>query len=252
MLPTGPMRVEPWTLTETRFKCIGELHEHPPEPSITLRTKLTGEKLRYLSGRGEMIIEEMVDDTGLVLMTIDDFAPRELTKIYPLRAGKKMMTVGYAGLTVKAKSPSRQARKLSKVRGYVNTVYAETTEEIMIDNPLQFSGGLIKHPRLEELGIKIKVIDPDPGVVDKREKGGIALQFPEGSIKKVRKIEFFDGWLKPLYARERPVTKPDQDEYIYYAVMIGPIDGDSQMLLKFYPEVEEQRVEFEMKDIELP
>jgi len=251
-LPTGPMRVEPWAISESRNRYDSDPPPKPPESSLTLRAKLTGERLVDMVGRGEMIVEEMVDDTGAVLKTLSDYEPRELARTYPLRAGKRMLTAGFAGLNVGARAPSRAARRLTKVRGYVNVVYATETEEVTIDNPLQYLGGYLEHPQLQKAGIKIKVITPGEGVMGKQDVGGIALQFVDGAEKYLRKAEFFDGWLKPLYARERPVTTPEGEEYVFYAVVVGKIDADTQMLIRFYPEIEETKVTFELKDIELP
>ena len=251
-LPTGPMRVEAWAISESRSRYDSDPPPKPPEPTLSLRIKLTGERLIHLASRGEPIIEEMVDDTGAVLKTLADHDPRELTKVYPLRAGKRMREAGFAGLNVNAPAPSRQARKLTKVRGYVNAVFAIETEEIMIDNPLQYLGGYLEHPRLQELDIKIKVVTPGEGAMDKHDVGGIALQFVGGARKHLNKAEFFDGWLKPLYARERPMETPEGEEYLFYAVVVGKIDADTQMMVKFYPEIEEEKVTFELENIELP
>jgi hypothetical protein len=184
-LPTGPMRVEPWAISESRSRYDSDPPPKPPVPMLTLRTKLTGERLVQMVGRGEMIVEEMVDDTGAVLKTLADYDPSELTKTYPLRAGKRMLTAGFAGLNLEARLPSREARVLSKVRGYVNVVYATKTEEIMIDNPLQYLGGYLEHPRLQELGIKIKVISPGEQAKEKYDVGGIARSpqtFAQGRV----------------------------------------------------------------------
>jgi hypothetical protein len=251
-LPTGPMRVEPWAISESRNRYDSDPPPKPPESTLNLRLKLTGERLVHLASRGEPIIEEMVDDTGAVLKTSADYEPRELTKVYPLRAGKRMRQAGYAGLNVTAPASSREARKLTKVRGYVNVVFAVDTDEIMIDNPLQYLGGYLQHPRLQELGIKIKVITPDEGAMEKHDVGGIALQFVDGARKHLNKAEFFDGWLKPLYARERPTETPEGEEYVFYAVVVGKIDADTQMLMKLYPQIEEEKITFELENIELP
>ncbi len=251
-LPTGPMRVEPWALSESRNRYDSDVPPNVSEPTLALRAKLTGERLVHMVGRGELIIEEMVDDTGAILKSLADYKTRELTKTYSIRAGKRMMMTGFASLTVNAKATSRQARKLTKVKGYVNVVYATETEEIMIDNPLQYLGSYIEHPRLKEVGLKIKVISPGKETKDRRDTSGMALEYEDGARKHIRKLEFFDAWLKPLYARERPAEKPDGSEYVLYNIVAGQMNADTQMLLKFYPEIEEEKVEFTFEDLELP
>jgi hypothetical protein len=251
-LPTGPMRVEPWAISETRVRYDSDPPPKPPQPTLSLRAKLTGERLVHMVGRGELIVEEMVDDTGAVLKALADYDPQELARTYPQKAGKRMLTAGYAGLNVDVPAPSRQARKLTEVRGYVSVVYATEVEEITIDNPLQYLGTYLDHPRLNELGIKIKVIEPGEEVKNMRDTSGIALQFEGDARKHLWKAEFFDAWLKPMYARERPMKMPDGEEYLFYAVVVGKIDADVQMLMKFYPKIEEEQVRFEFKDLELP
>jgi hypothetical protein len=251
-LPTGPMRVEPWATSETRNRYESDPPPKPPESKLILRAKLTGKRLVDMVGRGDLIVEEMVDDTGAVLKTLADYTERELSKTHSLKAGKRMRTAGYAGLSVDAPAASREARKLVKVRGYVNVVFATEVEEIMIDNPLQYVGGYLAHPRLDELGIKITVIEPPQAVRDLRETSGISLQFEGDARKHLAKAELFDAWLKPMYARERPAQTPDGEEFLFLAVVVGKVNADTQLLVKFYPEIEEEKVQFEFKDLALP
>lgn len=251
-LPTGPMRVEPWSVSETRSRYDSDPPPKPPKQALMLRAKLTGERLVHMVGRGEMIIAEMVDDTGTVLKTIADYDPRELKKTYSLKAGKRMLAAGYAGLTADAPVTSREAQKLVKVSGYVNVAYATEVKEITIDNPLQYLGGYLEHPQLKELNFKIKVIEPGGEAASMRELSGLALQYEGGTQRHLHKAEFFDAWLKPMYARDRAMETADGEEYLFFAVSVGKIDADTQMVLKFFPEVEEEKVPFEFKDLDLP
>lgn len=251
-LLVGPMRVEAWAIGETRTRYESDPPDNPTRSKLNLRLRLTGARLGDLAGYGEVIIEEMVDDTGEVLMTLEDYEPDELTKFHPLKAGKRMTDAGHAPLNVEARIASRKATKLAKVRGYMNVVLATEVEEVMIDNPLQYLGAYLDHPRLNELGIKIKVIEPGEGAAGRHEAGGIALLFEGDARKHLRRAEFFDAWLKPLYARERQLETDDGAEYLFFGVMVGKIDADTQMLLKFYPQIEEERVSFEFTDLELP
>lgn len=251
-LPEGPMRVEPWAFMETR----NYYKDDPPtggvKSTLVFRTKLVGERLVYLAGRGEMIIEEMIDETGKTLLTTADFNPKELTKIYPLRAGKRMIQAGYAALQATGEAASRNARTLRTAKGYVNVVYAKRTEEILIDNPLQYVGGFLEHPKLKEIGLKIKVIDADGKFKETGSAPGLGLQFMDDCQKYIRMIDFYDAWLKPMYARERPMETPEGEEYVLYVSMVGKMDADTQLAIKYYPEIEEERVRFEFNELELP
>jgi hypothetical protein len=244
--------VEPWSLTETRNYYQSE---PPPEgviSTLNFRVKLTGERLVYLAGRGELIVEEMVDDTGKVLLSLKDVDPKELTAIYPLRVGKRMMQSGYTAVNVAAQASSRGAKKLQLVKGYINVVFAKRTEEIVIDNPLQYVGGLIENPKFKEIGLKIKVLDPEGKAKAAGEKQALGLQFMDDGMKYIRKIDFYDAWLKPLYARERAMETPEGESFTLFSAMAGKIDADTQMVIRYYPKIEEEKVPFEFKDVELP
>jgi hypothetical protein len=251
-LPTGPMRVEPWAISETRTRYESDPPAKPAKQNLMLRAKLTGERLVDMVGRGDLIIEEMADDTGAVLKTIADYDARELTRTYPLKAGKRMLEAGHAGLTADAPVTTRAAHKLAKVRGYVNVAYATGVEEVVIDNPLQYLGGYLEHPRLKELDFKVKVIEPGEELQAPRDVSGLALQYEGGTQRHIYKAEFFDAWLKPMYARDRAMETADGQEYMFFAVSVGKIDPDTQMVLKFFPKVEEEKVPFEFTDLELP
>jgi hypothetical protein len=249
--PTGPMRVEPFLVTEERVRYVGEVPEQAAESSLRLHVKLTGERLGKMVGLGQLIIAEMVDDTGAVLASPEEIDPRDEKATSPIRSSDRLLARGFVNRSARTKAPSRAARKLSRVSGWVNVVYATETEDILIDNPLQYLGGYLEHPRLKELNMKIRVIQPGEEINVRREGRGIALQF-EGGRKRIQQIEFFDAWLKPLYPRPRTVQTPDGEEYVYYGSVMGPIDADTQMLLTVYPEIEEEKVRFEFKDLELP
>jgi len=251
-LPTGPMRVELWAVSERRDYYKLDPPAGGPHFSLMLRTRLTGERLIYLSGCGDLILEKMVDDTGKVLKSIDDYQPDELTKVKSLRSGKTMLRLGFAAQAASVEASSRKASKLDLIKGYVNVVYAEKSEVIMIDNPFQYMGGYIKHPVLEKLGMKIKVIDPEGKYADKRVFAGIALQYEGDTTKHIRKVDFYDSWLKPMYARERSMKTPEGAEYSMFNPVGGKMDCDVQMLLRYYPVIEEERIPFEFTDVQLP
>jgi len=249
--PTGPMRVELFTVSEERVRYEGEAPEQAAESSIRLHVKLTGERLAEMVGIGHLVIEEMIDDTGAVLASPADIEPRDEEATTPIKSSRRLLAAGFINRAAQAKAPSRDARKLTKVSGWVSVIYATETEDILIDDPLQYEGGDLEHARLKELGMKIRVITPGDEVNVKREGRGIALQF-EGSRKKIRQIEFLDAWLKPLYPRSRTVETPGGERYVYFGSVPRPMDADTQMLFTVYPEIEEEKIRFEFKDVELP
>ena len=249
--PPGPMRVEPFNIIETRIRNLRNGGTLASRSNLRFQVLITGERLGEVVGLGNLIIEYMADDTGQVLASLDDYPESEREATSPIRISKRMLKRGLVQRVSEAKLPSRKATKLTEVRGWVNLVYATETEEIMIDNPLQYLGGYIEHPRLAELGLKIEVVKPDENIVKRAQRKGIALRFSD-NLKHVRKVEFFDAWLKPLYPRQHNINPENGKPYIFYEPMVGQIDTDTQMLLTIYPKIEEQKLRFEFKDIELP
>jgi hypothetical protein len=249
--PTGPMRVELLSVNETRVHYEGQPPERAAESSLRIHAKLTGERLAELVAVGRLIIEELIDDTGAMLAAPQDVDPEERDATRPLRMSKQILARGFVGLQANTKVPSRAARQITKANGWVNVAYATETEEIMIDNPLQYADQYIEQPRLAELGFKIRVVDPGKDINQRRDGRGIGLQFDD-CIKHIRRIEFFDAWMKPMYARNRAVKTPEGQEYIFYGVVVGQLDADSQMLLRIYPEIEEAQIRYTFENIDLP
>jgi hypothetical protein len=248
--PTGPMRIELDSINESRVRYLGEIPERPARSGLRLIAKLTGERLPELVGLGRLIVEEMTDDTGATLVTAAQAAELD-AGTRPYRMAKQVLARGFLNLQADAPLTSRSARKITKVRGRIDVVYGKDVEEIMIDNPLQYLGRQLEHPRLKELNMKIDMIQPGAEHDARRDGKGIALRFND-SRKRIRKVELYDAWLKPMYARERPMTTEDGGEYSFFGVMVGEVDADVQMLLRVYPSVEDERITFEFTDLELP
>ncbi len=249
--PSGPMRIEPFSLTETRVRNLRNAEAQPRGSNLRFQVLITGQRLGEVVGLGNLIIEYMADDTGQVLASLDDYTEQEREATSPVRLSKRMLKRGVVQRVSEVKVPSRKATRLTEVRGWVNLVYATETEQIMIDNPLQYLGGYIDHPRLAELGLKIQVVEPEESVAKRAQRKGIALRFSD-NLKHVRKIEFFDAWLKPLYPRQHNINPENGEPYVFFEPMVSQIDTDTQMLLTIYPKIEEQKLRFEFKDIELP
>jgi len=250
-LPTGPMRIEPFSISEERIIFLGEAPKEHAQPSLRIQVKLTGERFADIVGIGHLVIDKIIDDTGADLSNPEGIQPRDLSATSPVRMTPRLLARGtiVRGATVKA--PTRDARKIKSVTGWVNMVYGKETEDILIDNPLQYKGGLIKHPRLEELGMKIKVVEPGEEIQQKRDGRGIGLQFVR-CAKQVRNTEFFDAWMKPIYPRARRVQDAEGNDYMYYGIVVGELDEDAQMLLTVFPNIEEQRLPFSAENLDLP
>lgn len=249
--PTGPMRVLFHSIAETRARSV---YEDAPAPPATLRFTgfVTGERLGELVGVGSLAIEEMTDDTGAVLTSPAELTEADRTATRAVRISPRLMRKGGFQRTREIKAhTSREARKLTKITGWVNVVYGGDTEEILIDNPLQYVGGVIQHPRLKEIGLNIEVVEIGSEVQEQKNKKGIGLRLGNG-VKQIKRLTFFDAWMRPTHPKNRIVQPENGEPYMYYPFTVGQADVDTQLLLEVYPKIEEQRISFEFKDIELP
>lgn len=249
--PTGPMRIEPLMIRENRVSYQGELPERPVESFFRIQVRVTGERFPEIVGIGPLIVDEMIDDRGTVLVAPEDVKPEDWTGATPITLTRNVIARGFVIRAADVKPPGRDAHQLRKISGGVEVMYARKTEEIMIDDPLQYLDKYLEHPRLEELGIKIWMVRPGEEIDVRRHGRGIGLRFDQGS-KRIRRVEFYDAWMKPLYTRDQRMETSDGEEYMYYGSMVGPMDADTQMLLKVFPEIEEERIRFTFENVELP
>lgn len=251
--PTGPMRLLFHSITEVRNR-VAEGVEGAPPSTLRLTATMTGERLAEIVGIGGLVVDEMIDDTGAVLAKPEDVTEQDRTFTQQVKISAKLMRMGSFQRTREINAVSnRAARKLSKVTGWVNVVYGHGSEEILIDNPLQYVGGLIDNARLKELGIGIEVVEVGPDVrVDPKLGKGVGLRYTS-SRKQIRSVEFFDAWMRPVHPRETLVTPEDgSGEYVYFPFTVGQADADTQLLLVVHEQIEEDKVSFEFNDIELP
>ena len=249
--PAGPMRLELNAIGESRVRYAGEVPPNAPPSALGIQMKLMGDRLDQIIGLGQLVIEEMVDDQGNAYVNPEDITEETRTAVAPNRAAATVVEQGFWPMQAETKAPPRTASILAKVKGFINVVYAVgEPEEILIDNPTQFREGFLEHPRLKELGIKIGVRAPGD---ESNEAFGRGVAFDFGDFRKqVRRVEFYDGWMKPLYARERRMRGEDGQPLSFWGVSVGKLDEDSQMVLTFFPKTEQQTLTFELDDVELP
>lgn len=250
--PPGPMRLLFHSLIETRIRAEEGVEGVPPS-TLRLTATVTGERLGEIVGVGGLVIEDMVDDTGKVLAKPEDVTDLDRTATQPVRVSARLLERGGFQRTKEIQAISnRDAHKLSRAAGWVNIVYGGKIEEVLVDNPLQYTGGMIVNDRLKELGIEIQVVKLGPeALTDDKLGDGVGLRFVS-SRKQIRTVEFYDAWMRPVHPREREVTPKDGEPYAYFPFSVGQADADTQMILKVYDHVEVDKLRYEFKDIELP
>lgn len=248
----GAMRVEHLGVMDYRASFVEPAPERAPKPALRVLVRLTGERLGDLYRCGRAIVEEMSDDTGARMFDPTTISEKDRTVTTPVNLSAGIMQQGYHMLDITALPGSRAAKTITRLRGYVNIVFGGHTEEITIENPLQYLGKTVDHPKLKEIGLTVRVLKMGGEEATEPNDGrGIALDF-EPSDEQVKAVDFYDENMKKIAARPRDGKSEKVDAYKYYALAGGLVNADTQMVLTVLPKIEKQRIEFDLKDIPLP
>jgi hypothetical protein len=250
--PTGPMRLEPFGIQDVRISVFGTPPERSQEPRARFLFKLTGERIGKVDRVGKLIVEELIDDTGKDLADPKAFTERERTSTNPLSAAANVAQNGYVPMDYTCASPpTRAAKKITKAKGYVNLVFGGPTEEVTIDNPMQYAGKTVENNRLKELGLTVRILKPGEESAEPADNRGIPIRIEAGE-EMVKNIDLYDEWMKRMNVRPR-VSKTQKDEtYFFYQVMGGVVTPDCQLVLTVHKKIEREKVPFELTDLTLP
>lgn len=249
--PTGPMRVELLTLMESRVRNIEPRPGTENQSAVRFQVKITGERLPEVVRAGRLVVEEAKDDTGKDVIDPEFLKEREKTVTTQVTMNSRILQQGYLPSETRLLNSPRAAQALSVVRGYVNLVYGKETEDVVVENPLRFEGGVIDHPRLKELGIELRVMKLGEEAKEPGDGRGIAIKFTDGEDN-VRGVDFFDGWYRRMNTRPRVGKTDDDKRYTYFAVGSGKLDQDCSMVVVVYPKIERQSLPFKFENVELP
>lgn len=250
--PIGPTRVEPFGIQDVRISFFQPPPERAQEPRSRFLFRLTGAEVTKVDRHGKVIIEEMTDDTGKNLVDPKAFTDRDRTGTNPVNQAASVAQNGGVILDyVSTTPPTRAAKKINKVRGYVNIVFGGPTEEITIDNPMQYAGKTIDHPRLSELGIKVRVLKPGEESAEPADNRGVPLRIEAGEDS-VRNVDLYDEWMKRMNIRPRAAKTAKDETYFYYQVMGGLVTADTQLVFTVHKSIKREQVKFEATDLALP
>ncbi len=244
----GEMRVEISAILEGRYRYFDAASERKPEMRIQFR--VAGDKIGNVVRYGNLILEEALDETGKSLVDASQITPemRAQTRTSTLPADRLRET-GLL-LVARADASERKAQKLSKLRGTVKIVVADKHEEVMIINPSQYSGSQLASDRLREMGVSAEVVAPDQLEKPYQPNRSIALRFSDDN--RIRKVEFFDGWMRNVRSRAANVKDKEGRPCMLYSVLGGELGDDAQLVLHVFPKIEAMDLPFELKDVALP
>lgn len=249
--PTGPMRVEMLTLMEQRVRNLEPRPGTEAQSALRFQVKVTGERLPEIVRAGRLVVEEAKDDTGKDVIDPEFLKEREKTVTNAVAINNRILQQGYLPAESRLLNSPRAAKTLTLVRGYVNLVYAKDTEDIVIENPLKYEGGIVENPRLKELGIELRVMKLGEEAKEPGDGRGIAIKFVDGEDS-IRGVDFYDSWYHRMNTRPRAGKTEDDKRYTYFAVGAGKLDEDSSMVVVVYPKIERQTLQFKFDNVELP
>lgn len=246
----GPLRGEVIAMFDARYW----YSENPPnarESSLRMQMRVSGETIAQAVRIGTVIFDEATDDTGQSLVQPDTYTEKQRTEMRLLNRTPDYLRTNGLLLPAGMDAPNRAAQTI-KLRGSVRIILASEQIELTMDNPLQYLGKTIEHPRLNELGIEIRLVTAEELVdpVPPPERMPV-LQYVKGRDL-VHSVSFHDAWMKLIRHRERTMKTKDDQEVVGCAVVGGGIDENSQLVLTVYPRIEDLRVPIEVDALKLP
>ena len=248
----GDLRVTLSIMYEQRFKFLEEFPGRLPESTMMMRMRLAGEGITNLVRVGNVVPETAVDEAGKDLASEDMQSEEYRNYTRTINARPQQLAEGGWPLQLQLAPTARGAEKLKEMSGYVLALFADETEDIVILDPLSFSGKKIEHPRLAELGIDLAVLPPGnpPAVRDNEQV--VALQ-PGAGAEKIAEIKFLDAWLRPIHTRPpREMPTNEGDMAMVYQTVNTPLQAEMQMVVTVHPNIRTEKVEFSFTDVELP
>lgn len=249
----GPLRAEFVAMREVRQYNLDPQMADRTQSDLRILIRLAGEQLTDISKYGDLIITEIRDDTGKSLLEEDTYADVDESQLRPLAFPEERLRADGLKLATPSLLPSdRAATKLKRVSGHVRAVLADKTETVTIVNPLQYYGEVIADPRLEELGLKIRVVPLDELETQPPTDRCVVLDF-QAKGDHVQKIEYFDGWNRPVASRDSWLTTEETGTKVQMFYFDGSaLTDELQLVLNVHPTIEDISIPVEFENLDLP
>lgn len=245
------MRVRLVGLREIRAEYLTPDIQRRNPSQMNLAMLLAGGRLKELVRVGKVILSEAVDETGKALVGPETYSEQDRSQTRPVEITPAMIQQGGLPLRADLSPAARSAARIARLKGVLRVVYARQVEQITISNPRGLMGELISHPRLEELGIEIRVLPPgDPRGVPMRGTF-LAVQFRKNA-EQVKGLEFYNEWMQKLGAHPRQMKSNAGEDCTLYQITRGRLGPDSQMVIQVYPQIERAEIPVEFHDVPLP
>jgi len=248
----GPLRIQLMAMREERLHVI----EPSPmmsgmESNLQMRAHLQGERVRQISRYGNLILTELVDDTGQSLIDEKTYAGVDTSLMRPMTLPPERLATTPLTLSVRTNVAARAARTLKLLRGTVHVILADKTDKLTIDNPMQYYGKDIEDARLKEYGIVIHVVSYDQLKAPPPTPQSIVLQF-KAKPNNVRQVAFSDGTLRPIRARDSSTVTLADEPCTLYSLEDGAFTDETQLVLDVHPTIEDIQLPLKVENLELP
>ena len=246
----GPMRIELTSIRERRSASFIEGDTAPVSNDLTLQFRVRGEQLMQIARYGRPIFSQITDSSGKSLVDPSEYSDSE--KNYTGRQLALPSRLERSGLVFAARilAPQRKAAEISIIKGTFRVVYATQHESIYIDNPRQYQGRTIDHPRLKEYGIEIFVLPPGQPARAQITANDVALRFVSGE-ERIHDVIHCDPWLKQLRSRTMAMRDDEGRDCIVYKTE-AELTDEHTMVIEFYPTIQDVRIPIDFESVKLP
>ncbi len=243
----GDDRLELLVVYEQRFNFLQQFVDNPPASALHFRFRLQGESIGSLVRIGDLVLTVVEAEDGESLMD-PNATPSDETR--PLAQAPEQLVRNGWQLPAQLPPSPRDVSELSKVEGYVNVVFAEETEDVVVINPLQFRDKDVEHPRLSALGVEV-AMEANAGAPGD-PAGEVRLTWKAGADK-VRTVQFVDEWLRPQRVRGAGQENDADGNLVQRYLAAGEAFTEkTQMVITLFPNPRAEKVAFSLNDIALP
>lgn len=247
----GELRAEITAMREMRFSIDDPAMAGRFRSELALQVRVAGTPLPRIVRHGNLLLTEVVDDTGHALVTDETYSEADRTTTRPQAIPLARLQSEGLLLATRCEVSQRGAKELRRLRGEVQLFLADEAETVTIVNPFQYVGRIVEHPRLAELGIEIEVVAPERLQSTPPANRTIVLQY-KSRPEQVKSALFYDGWMRQLPARDTVVQTRDEQNATMFYFDVGQINNEIQLVFEVHPKVEEIRLPIDLTNVALP
>jgi hypothetical protein len=246
----GPLRMAVTAMREQRFKVLQDEEMNLPPSDFRMQVRIMGADMLRIKQIGSLILTEAIDSTGKNMVSDDLYTQEELTVMRRMPLPSERLQETGLLLTTKANESARGATTIKSMKGYVRAILAEgETQPITVLNPLQYQDEAIVSDQLAQAGIEAELVPLEQVAQPLRQ--AVVIRYASGG-EQVDSLKFYDGWMKELRARERPVQLKDGGTAFAYVLETATLDNEMQVVFNIWPEIEDIRIPLDQQDVPLP